>query len=292
MTEEINELARKVEADTRYRVLRRIEPPRAMESRGLPPSVRRVAILDIETTGLDTEHDEIIELAVMTVDVDWELGSKLISNTLPVSWLQDPMRPVDKRITMITGLTNADVVGQSIDRAAFTNLMNSADLVIAHNARFDRAFIERRFPKIAGKPWACSLNEIDWLARGFDGRSLSQLLMQLGLFNDAHRAPDDVWSLFHLLSAETYDDEEQGLRSFLDILIEAAETESYVVEAVGAPFSLKSRLKARGYRWNPKRRVWWIELPYERYREERSWLSDNRVPNASATAIDARQRHL
>lgn len=40
----------------------------------------------------------------------------------------------------------------------------------------------------AGRPWACSLNDLDWKGMGFEGHNLSGLLVRMGWFFDAHRA--------------------------------------------------------------------------------------------------------
>jgi hypothetical protein len=53
---------------------------------------------------------------------------------------------------------------QAIDEPAALDLLASADLVVAHNARFDRPFVDRRLPAAAGKAWACTMAEVDWLA--------------------------------------------------------------------------------------------------------------------------------
>jgi DNA polymerase III subunit epsilon len=45
-------------------------------------------------------------------------------------------------------------------------------LVIAHNADFDRRFLERRVPAFATKHWACSRSDIDWKAEGIRSSAL------------------------------------------------------------------------------------------------------------------------
>jgi hypothetical protein len=73
-------------------------------------------------------------------------------------------------------------------------------LVIAHNAGFDRRFLERLIPGFANNAWACSINEIDWAAEGISGTKLFYLLAQYGLFHDGHRAGSDCLALLEILA--------------------------------------------------------------------------------------------
>ena len=73
--------------DDRFKVLRRLEEPWAKESDEPVRGRRRtLAIIDVETTGLDPENDAIIELALMQVVVESEadnLVHRIVSWTKP-----------------------------------------------------------------------------------------------------------------------------------------------------------------------------------------------------------------
>ncbi|WP_084191206.1 exonuclease domain-containing protein [Sphingobium indicum] len=146
-----------------------------------PRTPSRIGVaVDVETTGLDRETDRIIELAVQRFRFD-ALGH-VIQVGVPRVWREDPGIELDPRITKLTGLAADDLAGQVIDEAAAVESLSSADIIVAHNAAFDRPFIDRRLPAIAGKPWACSMAELDWLELGFDGRALAHLVSQCGWF--------------------------------------------------------------------------------------------------------------
>jgi len=49
------------------------------------------------------------------------------------------------------------VAGQVIDVARLKSLIEPVDLIIAHNAGFDRPFCEAFSPMFCNKAWACSL---------------------------------------------------------------------------------------------------------------------------------------
>jgi hypothetical protein len=54
------------------------------------------------------------------------------------------------------------------NREAFAQ---DAVLVIAHNAGFDRCFVEKLAPGFALKGWACSQSQINWAGRGSRARA-------------------------------------------------------------------------------------------------------------------------
>ncbi|MDE0900790.1 MAG: 3'-5' exonuclease [Erythrobacter sp.] len=283
-------LAKDLEQHEGYRLLRRVPKPYpSMPHKGPMPDGKCIAILDTETTGLDNASDVIIELAIMLCFVGEE--GEVVGHFGPFSWLEDPERELDPRITLVTGLAAHHLEGQTIDDEFARGLLDRADLIVAHNAKFDSGFIERRYPDLAGKAWACSCSEIDWLKLGFDGRSQSALLAHVGWFSDAHRAAADVWSLFWLLQHRHRGPGGDPIRTHLARLIEAAETPSVMVQAERAPFSKKELLRARGYKWNPDGPFWQIELPPERVEQEKAWGYRSGLPAMTTRTITACERH-
>ena len=61
------------------------------------------------------------------------------------------------------------VAGHVIDPAEVEAFAQDAVLVIAHNAGFDRRFVEKLAPGFALKGWACSQSQIDWAGEGIEG---------------------------------------------------------------------------------------------------------------------------
>jgi DNA polymerase III subunit epsilon len=99
-------------------------------------------------------------------------------------------------------------------------------------------------------------------------RSLASLITDAGHFmRDAHRAGPDSWALTCLLAMTAADG-----RAYAAHLIDAARRTSTRVYAQGAPFNLRTNLKAVGYRWNAERKVWWIEGDPETIDNEAVWL--------------------
>lgn len=275
-------------AHSDFRILKRVHTlndfPFAQACQG---PVRHVVLVDVETTGTDPLTDEVIDIAVVTVEVDARGEITGIVNKGEA--LRDPGIPIPEAITRLTGLTDDDVCGKIVDLDGLERVLARAEVRIAHNCKFDMSFLEELMPGLAGSAWACSANDFDWVEAGFDGRKLGHVLMQTGYFNDAHRAMADVVSLLHLL-AHRLDDG----RTVIAVLLENAERTSVRLDALGAPFDKRNALKARGYRWDSTARVWWIEVAQDEVDDEAAWIRREITPwgpPPRATPITWHQRH-
>ena len=236
-----------------FRVLRRLVP-RSDYGPLNGQIARRVIVLDTETTGLDSKSESIIELAMLSVLVDTVTGLPMGPVSVYESF-EDPGKPISPQITEITGIDDSMVKGLRIDDAAVNTLVAQADLIVAHNAGFDRPFVEARLPVFVGKAWGCSFLGIDWKKEGSGSAKLEFLASERGWFYDAHRAQVDCHALLQVL-ASPLSDGQTGLTR----LLAGAEQTRYKLRATGAPFEAKDKLKSRGYRWDGEGRVWWCSL--------------------------------
>lgn len=251
-----------------YRVLRRLVP---VADFGPPPAdahLMHLLVLDTETTGLVHQSDRIIELALLLVAVDRATGQPVGPVTV-FEGFEDPGMPIPAVAREVTGISDDMVRGHRLDDAQVQALVAQADLVVAHNAGFDRPFVEARFPVFASRAWACSFKDIDWKALGAGSAKLSALAQDRGWFYDAHRAQVDCHALLQVLARPLGDGQGTGVSA----LIEAASRASFKLRATDAPFEAKDLLKARGYRWESELRVWSTSLPsQERLDAELDWL--------------------
>lgn len=252
-----------------YRVLRRLQP---FADRQAPPEARtRLGLfLDTETTGLDPARDEIIELAM--VPFTYGLDGEIYSVAKPFSALRQPSRPIPAEITAVTGIDDAMVEGKVIDPAVVAAFAAPAALVVAHNAAFDRQFLERYCESFSTKAWACSMNEVDWAGEGYEGKKLAYLAASAGFFYDRHRAENDCLAAIELLARRLPMSNSTGLAQ----LLVRARTPTWRIWAENSPYELKDVLKARGYRWNgegnaaPK--AWYIDVADEARAAEFAFL--------------------
>jgi len=262
-----------------FRVLRRLVP--CADYGGLHgQATRRVIVLDTETTGLDSKSESIIELAMLSVLVDVATGLPVGPVTVYESF-EDPGKPIPPAIQEITGIDDTMVKGWRIDDVAVAAMVEQADLIVAHNAGFDRPFIEARFPVFARKAWACSFLGIDWKKEGSGSAKLEFLAAERGWFYDAHRAQVDCHALLQVLASPLGD----GLTGLSRLLAGAGQTR-YKLRATGAPFEAKDKLKARGYRWDGEGRVWWCSVGSDALLDaECDWLRDEVYGRRSARVM-------
>ncbi|MGN8048156.1 exonuclease domain-containing protein [Curtobacterium sp. 22159] len=164
-----------------------------------PEKVPAFAVIDVETTGLSPQRDRILELAIVRLDESGAVVDEWVSRF-------DPEGPVGA--THIHGITQADVVGQPrfADAAPTVVAALSGLAVVAHNAKFDLAFLRNEL-KAAGwsVPWIaayCTLDASYAYLPDMDRRRLVDCCWAVGVrLDDAHSALGDARAAAGLLGA-------------------------------------------------------------------------------------------
>lgn len=237
---ELEACVSKLEASDQYKVLRKIPDPKKSKARE-SADVRYALIVDTETTGLNIRTDEIIELGYVLVAYK---GHELSYIKDFGNEMREPDRRIPDVVQALTGITPDMVKGKKLSKEKILSALSVANIVIAHNAAFDRPFCERLLPEFSEKPWACSLTEIPWREYGFESAKLKYLLIESGYFFEGHRALDDCAALEVLLkSASPF----RG--SFFEELMESARQPSFIFR-VHAPYELRQRMTDFGFRWS------------------------------------------
>ncbi len=267
--DDLDALAARLAATGRYRIQRKLSPRRFITpSDGTP--TRLGVMIDVETTGLDPQKDEVIELAM--VPFTYSRDGRIFEILPSYQSFNEPSGPITPTITAITGITDAMVAGHRIDAHAVASFVSGAALVIAHNAAFDRRFAERLSDAFVMKPWACSMSQVDWAGEGHEGTKLAYLATGAGFFYDRHRAENDCLAALELLASPL---PRSGIAAMTQLL-ERARLPSWRIWAENSPFDLKDALKARGYRWNgdntPSPRAWYIDVEHAQREAEIEYL--------------------
>jgi DNA polymerase-3 subunit epsilon len=176
-TEEAEILARRLEATGNYKILRRLSPQQPIATpAGCGGKIG--IIVDLETTGLDANKDEIIEVAM--VKFGYSNSDQVTGVTGIFQAFNQPTAPIPAEIVALTGITDAMVTGHKIDAAALEGFVADANIVIAHNAAFDRKFAEVSWSLFQHKNWACSATGSNGKNTGLEASSYRTCLRSRG----------------------------------------------------------------------------------------------------------------
>ena len=80
-------------------------------------------------------------------------------------------------------------------------------------------------------------------------------------------------------------------RTYLQCLLQSSDAGAVRVRAKGAPYEVKDWLKARGYSWDPNRKVWWKDVPMDDYFTEKTAFAQAELPEPIGSQLDAVNRH-
>lgn len=204
-----------------------------------------VVSFDLETTGLDLDSDQPIEVGMIL----YSTGQKRILET--ASYLVQPTIPISAEITNLTGITAAAVAKFGFKSSeALDNLLDTfelAEAVLGHNVlRFDKPMLDNwckreHHPKL-DKLWIDTRTDLP----GAESKSLRYMAADHGFLNlSPHSALNDCLTCLKLL---THYDTEQ--------VIERAN--SPVVVLIGRQDRADNALaKKRKFAWHSDYKVWW-----------------------------------
>ena len=173
-------------------------------------------VFDIETTGLNSHTNEIIEIGAVKIK-----AGRIVDR---YSQLINPGRPIPYHITEITSITDEQVANEpKIDKVIgkFVDFVGDAVLV-AHNAPFDMGFIKRDIKKYLNIDYQCSVIDTLQMARDLfpdlKKYGLGDLNKTLGLaLEKHHRAVDDSQATANMFIIFLEKYKEKGLEYMKDI---------------------------------------------------------------------------
>ena len=154
-------------------------------------------VFDLETTGMSSLHDRIVEIAAVRIETNGTL-SRFHS-------LINPGIRIPSGASAVHGISNAMVAqSPSFNEIAYTFLKFAEEsTLVAHNARFDLGFLQESLHRNGLKIWeGKTMDSIILIKKAYPGLpsySLQFLRREFGLGDgtgQAHRANADVeWTL-------------------------------------------------------------------------------------------------
>lgn len=213
----------------------------------------RALVIDTETTGLDPKDSDIIEVGAALFDttsrqVLWAYGSLVFTETKNaaefVNGIEQPL------IEAARDLPDARNVVASLVESV------KIDILMAHNADFDRKFIEQKWGVMVKPgtkdriPWVCTQKDIVY-PNAKNSQNLSHLAVDHGIpIGILHRALNDVLLTIELLK-KAPDLEHQ---------IQIALGPRKIFEAL-VPYQQRNEAKSRGFNWNAGDKRWEKKMP-------------------------------
>jgi DNA polymerase III subunit epsilon len=183
------------------RTQRQVEPSREEVSvvRLRNPVVHHGLAIDVETTGL-SGRDEIIEFAGVLFAYDANTGTRL-DIVDGYTGRREPSVPISPGAWRVHRISLADLTGCRLDERRIRELLQKSDIVVAHNAGFDRRFVVALIPEASQKPWLCTMNGIAWRSKGVASRRLDDVLGTYHLSrSQPHCATSDAMAVAELLA--------------------------------------------------------------------------------------------
>lgn len=207
--------------------------------------IRRALIVDTETTGLDPKTGVIIEIGAILYDVANLTRLVCLSTLIKTDKSNDAIA--------INRISRAALQQCPISRnaygAAFAELADLSDVIVAHGADFDRSFLGTGW---GGKPWACTRMDFKWPTQTREGQSLVTLALDHGIgVSSAHRALTDC-----SLIADLFDRMPLFGEDLQEMFVRAMRPKAMMRALV--PFELKDLAKDAGFEWDKpgREKVW------------------------------------
>ena len=209
--------------------------------------IRRIAIYDLETDGVDPSAHRPIELGLLL----W--SAEHLTTIAQASYL------IRSERGNAAESANHIPAAALVDDAAITeeqawtrvrSFFGMADLVVAHKAAFDRSFTP---PAIAdAKPWLCTIEDVEWPV-ATRSKNLRDIAVEHGVaVTEAHRALTDcdlIRKLFEAVARRVPD-----FQAWLAQQLEPKPV--YRVAARGFDADRNALAKEHGFTFHDKDKTW------------------------------------
>lgn len=209
-------------------------------------------ILDLETTGVSPITHRVIEVACVLYDTTSKSTLKTLQFLIN--------KGVKNDAELVNGITPdiMNTIDESVTKyefALFRKMWDASDIVVAHNAEFDKSFVERELLQgYSTKDWVCSMVDIKYPVEE-KSKGLTSLMVSncIPIVGRPHRALFDVNMIVSLWNIVPDLDEQisKALDSRVDTVLYIAQTDktkSFLVN--------NDTFKEHGFRFDGESRSW------------------------------------
>lgn len=168
----------------------------------------KIAFLDVETTGRDSQKDRVIELGI----VIGHQGEVIERH----GWMINPGIPVSPEASAVHGIKDSDLEGKPSFHEIAPEVVRALGGCVpaAYNAEFDKSFLLAELERAQVRPeqpppavrreivWLDPLTFARELYKEEESRALGEMAARLGIqLENAHRATDDAEAALRVLYA-------------------------------------------------------------------------------------------
>ena len=188
----------------------------------VPLESAHFVVVDLETTGLSPRTSRICEIGAQRV--------RALELEDAFETLVDPGTPLPAAVAALTGIQPPALRGAPRAELAVRRLLSFAQdgALVAHNARFDLAFLDREVERLTGRRIAAPVVDTVWLARRLLGDrtrrvGLASLATFFGVSTEpCHRALPDARATAEVLLVLIGLAQERGATTLADLVELAA----------------------------------------------------------------------
>ena len=203
--------------------------------------------IDLETTGLSPERDQMIELGAVVWDTRLNKPVSMMNRLIHIG-----PRQLDEEIIALTGIEQKHLrefgVSELNALQEMIEMARHCKYFVAHNGpQFDKIFIERamaRYDLQLDMPWIDTLHDVPY-RDDVKTRKLSYLATEHKFLNPfSHRALFDVLTMMEVVSRYDWNE-----------VIELSKSPTVRVQAI-VSYDERNKAKEAGFRWDAPNKVW------------------------------------
>lgn len=196
--------------------------------------MNNILILDTETTGIDINKHEVIEVAAILYSVKHKTVLQQVSTLIKAD--KNEAEPINK----ISCLAACEPKDSYKAISLIDTMAACSDAIVAHNADFDKQWMATiELGNLLKKVWICSYQDIEW-PHIQGAANLINLALETGVpVVSAHRALTDCTLLANIFSK---------IENLEELLEESMKPKDIYIANVS--FEEKELAKAHGFIWN------------------------------------------